>query len=155
MNNAVKPNAAPVECPSANPLVAVVLPPETPVSTVLRAARDLISVPERWTKWGYGFLVKPEIEEDAVNMPSAKLSEATCFCALGAVGAVLGNERGARAHGQATDMLAPALPGGRYAVALYNDEASTTHADVLRMFNRAIKKAEEREANEASLSVLQ
>ncbi|QWK78628.1 DUF6197 family protein [Ochrobactrum sp. BTU1] len=129
----------PIECPAAALPVFVVLPPETPVSTILRAARDLISVPDRWTKWGYGFEVKPLTEEQAGETPWVTEPEATCFCALGAVRKVTGR----------ADDYQPAvrlLEAGAFDVAEYNDHPSTTHADVLRMFNRAIRRAEAREA---------
>lgn len=142
MNNAVKPNAAPVECPSASPLVVWELPPETPVSTVLRAARDLISEPERWTKWGYGFLVKPETEKEATggNRLWSDLRHASCFCALGAIRAVTGRTIDDHPAVHALERFE-----GARQIHIFNDDPSTTHADVLRLFNRAIKKAEAEE----------
>ena len=147
MNNAVKPNASPVECPSANPPVITVLPPETPTSTVLRAARDLISVPERWTKWGYRFKVKPATKDEAFM---AKLwadpDEATCFCSWGAINAVTSVDQEVTV-GAAFSVLKDTIneTSDFRGIPGFNDAPSTTHADVLRMFNRAIKKAEAEE----------
>ncbi|UWF59825.1 DUF6197 family protein [Brucella sp. 2716] len=138
----------PAECPAANPLVAVVLPPDAPVSTVLRAARDLISVPGRWTKWGYGFKEKPETLDDAFASRRlfCDLSEATCFCSWGALLAVMGVSN--RVYfGEAFSVLKDTIRATTdfRGIPAFNDAPSTTHADVLRMFNRAIKKAEEEE----------
>ncbi|MEJ5084960.1 hypothetical protein [Brucella pseudogrignonensis] len=79
-------------------------------------------------------------------MASSKLTEATCFCSLGAIGAILGAERGFTEHSRAELMLEPAWTDATGEVASFNDHPMTTHADVLRMFNRAIRHAEAWEA---------
>lgn len=141
---------ATIECPAAALPVIVILPPETPVSAVLRAARDLISVPERWTKWGFHFAEKPETYRDAVEMPHASLEQATCFCSWGAINAVSGAGEGfvsSAAYSALRDTITRET--GRNGIPTFNDHEGTSHADVLRMFNRAIRHAEAREALEA------
>ena len=142
-----------IQCPAAALPVIVVLPPQTPVSSILRAARDLISVPERWAKDFYGY-TEP-FEEDRYVKLADTYEQSVCFCSIGAVSAILGakHEMGSL-HGLVNLMLAPGLPeeAKRWGnVGMYNDTPETTHADVLRMFNRAIRHAEAREA----LQVLQ
>lgn len=142
----MQPNAAPVECPAAALPLFTVLPPETPTSTVLRAARDLISEPERWAKWGYGFTEKPKNKGEAYRLMTHLVDKATCFCAWGAVSAVMGTYSSC-AHSAATFVLKDAIREHTEFIGIpsFNDDPETTHADVLRMFNRAIKKAEDQE----------
>lgn len=135
---------ATIECPAAALPVFAVLPPETPVSAVLRAARDLISVPERWTKWGYSFIEKPRKKAEALTQyPYDVKPEATCYCSLGAVMAITRPGTSLRIASMAA---LERLGGIGISVPRFNDHPLTTHADVLRMFNRAIRHAEAREA---------
>lgn len=138
---------ATVQCPAAALPVIVVLPPETPVSTVLRAARDLISVPERWTKWGFHFAEKPETYEDAEEMALTPVEQASCFCSWGAINAVCGAGEGFVSSAAHTALTHTIWREARiHGIPSFNDKPTTTHADVLRMFNRAIRHAEAREA---------
>lgn len=82
---------------------------------VLREARELLSDPAKWTKRG---------------------EHGPRYCTVSAVTEVSGG----RADDRATRALYDALPSrwaGQY-VHSFNDDPSTTHADVLALFDRAI-----------------
>lgn len=91
----------------------------------LIAAKALIDTPEKWIKGNW---------QDA---------DGCRFCALGAAIAVC--RKGSWLPVQ--DALEQSLPSGFYApefaraVATYNDLASTSHADIMALFDRAISKA--------------
>lgn len=91
----------------------------------LKAARELISVPERWTT---GFLAR----NDKGNPRVPKREDATCFCAYGALMRVSGT-LDADAMG-ALDKLS----GGD--MSTFND--THTHAEVLAAFDKAIASLE-------------
>lgn len=86
---------------------------------VLVAARALIDTPEKWIQGTW-------------NLDLA--SGATCFCALGALREVVGG-----LAGDAFSLLCDQVPG-RYkrGIARFNDAPTTTHADVMALFDRAI-----------------
>lgn len=104
--------------------------PQTPAE-VLRAARALIEVPERWTKCAFARdakgIVVSEDEESAV-----------CFCVLGAI---YRHPPSPLTDG-ARWFLDESLPETFLGVGTFNDHPSTTHADVLALFDRAIALAE-------------
>jgi hypothetical protein len=86
----------------------------------LIAAKALIDTPEKWVK--------------------GALKTGDCLCAMGAVHAVLPKNY----HGLISDTaqfraLQSALPDGfRWSVPSFNDDPSTTHADIMALFDRAI-----------------
>lgn len=84
-------------------------------------AKALIADPEKWTKGAFEFR--------------------GCYCALGALGMV---ERGTPAGYSITAMrsLRKALPPHYYSVPTFNDKPSTTHADIMALFDRAIEASE-------------
>jgi len=94
---------------------------------ILKAARELISAPERWTRDQFsrneaGFAIDPESEK------------ACCFCAVGALIKVSDNDIFLR-H-QAKDFLAEHLPVGYASIPAFND--SHTHPEVVALFDAAI-----------------
>lgn len=100
------------------------------VRTTLRddliAAKALIDTPEKWGKGAY-------------------IPREGCYCALGAVAKVADHDPEAawsddRVKGL-WDALAAALPGSRD-VPTFNDRPTTTHADIMALFDRAIASAE-------------
>lgn len=104
----------------------------TEVIDLLKRARERISAPERWTKGGYakdakGFSVAPDAPE------------AVCWCASGAVkaespdGDELYDIRGA---------LSLHISGITNGIPRFNDAPSTTHADILALFDRTIAELE-------------
>jgi hypothetical protein len=96
----------------------------------LKAAKALIDTPEKWAKGDYEF--------------------SGCYCALGAAAKAIGfdpndnwlNDSRARGIERA---LEAALPKGMAFVPDFNDSASTTHADIMALFQRAIEAAEQAE----------
>lgn len=102
------------------------------VIEALRAAREKISSPERWTQgtWARG-----------ANDRVAKLGNpAVCWCIWGA----LVPTESTTMYGVAEDAYEalrddPAVGGCPIA---YNDKATTTHADVLALFDRTIARLE-------------
>lgn len=101
----------------------------------LKAARDLISDPARWTQREYA-------RDQFGNSAMATDGYATCWCALGAIRKVTGREndiyRPAVAqlarHCQVVD-----IPAG-WAVSTHND--THDHAEVLALFDAAIENLE-------------
>jgi hypothetical protein len=101
-------------------------------SEILRAARAKIATPERWTKGQFA--------RDATGYwVSYDNSDAVGWCAEGAVYAVL------LGHVKADDLFVflDRASGGN--TPFFNDAPSTTHADVMAMFDRAIALAEAEE----------
>lgn len=88
----------------------------------LVAAKALIADPARWVK-DPGELGK-------------------CYCAVTAITGVFGASRlGTSIHTRKRDAweaLASALPEGWGQVGIYNDDPTTTHADIMALFDRAI-----------------
>lgn len=94
----------------------------------LIAARELIAEPERWTK-GRAM----EVAEDG----------SVRYCASGALSAAGGHHNEVIENCSAcaaADVLTSVLPR-RLGVSGFNDLESTTHADVLAAFDRAIEAA--------------
>ena len=98
-------------------------------SQKLRMARDLLADPQHWTKrWSARDAVGKEV--------SATSSEATCFCSLGVL--ELFGVRSSYWLYRAMDKL-----GYDGLITIFNDRASTTHDDVMRVFNTAVALAED------------
>ncbi|WP_424974222.1 DUF6197 family protein [Dinoroseobacter sp. S124A] len=94
---------------------------------VLRAARAHLSDPARWYRGDFC-----ESDWDGPK------GQAPC-CALGAVGLF------ACGKGSAYEALQAVLPEPRGSVTFYNDAPSTTHADILALYDRAIAAEEARQ----------
>lgn len=95
---------------------------------VLKAAKQLISTPERWTAGSYA--------RDKSGVPVLSVStKAACWCAIGACAAVEPDVLTG-----AFEALKSVVPGN--SISKFNDHPSTTHADVMAAFDRAIAKLE-------------
>lgn len=99
---------------------------------ILKAARAKIEKPENWTQGvfarnAHGLLTGPHF------------SDAACWCALGAVKAALPDHY--TGYSKMRELLSAACPPGGDIVD-FNDDLSTTHADILAMFDRAIAAEE-------------
>lgn len=105
---------------------------------ILKAARELISVPERWTQGAYA--------RDNQGAPCATTSdEATCFCVRGAVRRVSYSpfvNINFAARIAAYKALEEAGEDGR--LACWQDAPERTHAEVLARFDTAIARLEAR-----------
>lgn len=94
----------------------------------LIAAKALIDTPEKWIKG------------------SLQNAEETCFCTYGAAAKVARTfPHKSGMDSLLTDALADALPdsflpdpNGILSIAQFNDDPSTTHADIMALFDRAI-----------------
>lgn len=104
---------------------------ESTVLDALRMGRGKVA--RGWTR---GCLAR-DAEGKEVDPVSA---QATCWCAIGAIDSVTGNENNA-SHGAVT-VLDSALEGRE--IADFNDDPATTQADVLALFDRAIATLETR-----------
>jgi len=103
---------------------------EPSVADVLRAARAKIAEPEHWAKGA-----------DALNAAGKWAdplsADAVSWCAIGALGV------SGRYWMQACDLMESLLPDScDRDVARFNDDPTTTHADILALFDRAIAAAE-------------
>lgn len=95
---------------------------------VLKAARELISVPERWTQGKMSRMSNGEFA-----LPKSIL--AVCWCAEGAVEKV-------SSKGDAVDAII-ALQKGADGMRPFVINDTRTHAEVLAMFDRAIALSEQ------------
>lgn len=106
---------------------------------ILKAARELISAPERWTKGHFA-------KNGAGIATYCRSSSAVCWCASGATAWVVQDEDAS--SGVADDIdadveLAKTLGGSNPGdVASFNDQPTTTHAEVLALFDRTIARLE-------------
>jgi hypothetical protein len=101
-------------------------------SEILTAARELISVPERWTQGTFA--------RTKGGTPTFVLDEnAACFCSVGAVHRAMGVSMNSSQPDGCLEMLRKSMRG--HVVAFYND--NKTHDHVMRAFDRAIAAAKE------------
>jgi len=101
------------------------------VLEALRAGRERVA--RGWTQRGYAC-------DANGNDASPASSLATCWCALGGIYA---NSRQRAAHDAAVVALMDAMPpGAGHDVAAFNDATTTTQADVLALYDRAIAAQE-------------
>lgn len=105
---------------------------------VLKAARDIISTPDKWTQRSYA--------RAADNYPVAVgMKDACKFCALGAVLKV-----SERTYAGPDDFAPMAILEGvahQYhdmSVVGYNDSPNTSHQDIMELYDRAIQEAQRR-----------
>lgn len=98
---------------------------------ILIAARAKIEREENWTRGAYA-----RDWAGGVRLPQSEA--AVCFCALGAV-------RSVQCHYEEGDRAIFALRHeiSGTPVSDFNDNPATTHADILALFDRAIRKAGE------------
>lgn len=97
---------------------------------ILKAAQELISIPERWTKGG-------SARDNLGRVVYAASPAACCWCAFGAV---------SRMGCPELDwylVAAAGLDPDATGIAGFNDDPATTHADILALFDRAIELAAE------------
>jgi len=98
---------------------------------ILRKARAVIEKPENWTKGDFA--------RDAKLRPISALStDAQCFCTWGAIIRVSEN---APQMNNAADALYRHL-NHPMDLDVFNDDETTTHAEVLSLFDRAIAAEE-------------
>lgn len=104
-------------------------------SEVLRAARELISVPERWTQDATARSVK--------RRPVLPRSQkAVCWCSVGAIDRATESTFSPEAM-DARSFLRDAAKTN--VISTWNDMRSRTHAEVLAAFDRAIVLADDKE----------
>lgn len=102
----------------------------TTTAKTLRAAKALIDAPEKWTQNALA-------RNQNVRPCSAQDPDATCFYIIGAT------VRVKHAYSKATNILMQvARSKGFDSVGDFNDDAKTTHADVMTFFDSAIALAE-------------
>jgi hypothetical protein len=98
---------------------------------VLKAARELIATPDKWSQGA--------MARNADGRPVwAAANDAVCFCAEGAIqraGAGMFN----RAFNVVVDLVETGDPLHRF-----NDASTTSHEDILALFDRAIAAEESR-----------
>lgn len=87
---------------------------------VLIEARELLSDPRRWTRGDY--------------------CRGDAFCIMGALGYRLEGQEESFARDDALCLLGCELPTRLWNIPAFNDRPTTTHADVLALFDRAIAR---------------
>ena len=120
---------------------------------ILKEAREIITPEDRWTK---GVLARDK-QGDAISPDSI---EAVCFCAMGAIDKAAymqeyplssdvpdigAGEIAAEVICLLGEEVNRRYRGGTISVNAWNDDPSTTHKDVLKMFDRAITNYSRRE----------
>ena len=98
----------------------------------LIAAKALINTPDKWCKGKFGM--------DDVGQ-SIDPMRACRRCAIGAVTAACNGERWSDGFRYAREYLWKAKPRPELHLTGYNDLPSTTHADIMALFDRAIDAA--------------
>lgn len=94
---------------------------------VLKAARELISDPKHWTQYLFA-------RDDNGNSTQPVSVRAVCWCALGAIDRVSGDDESA--GDDALDALMEVVEEGN--VSTFND--SHTHPEVMALFDAAIAR---------------
>lgn len=95
---------------------------------ILIAGRELISTPERWTKGAFA--------RDANGTEYPCAGAEVCWCFAGAIFKVAPNAE----QGLQTERFI-AQAAGIPNIRKFNDDPTTTHADVLAAWDRAIERA--------------
>jgi len=107
------------------------------VLATLRGARALIAHPDNWIKGA-------EARDSESNDVEAESESATCFCTVGALHramVVAGKGDNVELYMEAQgQLIRHRLESG--GLVFFNDDPTTTHADVLDMFDRAIAELE-------------
>ena len=95
------------------------------MTQALIKARELLADPTHWTK-------QTNAKDAHGNQVCVRDPKASCWCSLGALDY-------AGAEFEDTELVYAALPGwAENSIAEFNDADTTTHADVLALFDRAI-----------------
>jgi hypothetical protein len=100
-------------------------------ATLLRAARAKIRARKRWAKGYFAFTARG-------RKCKATSPRAVCWCAWGALQAVSQGDGESRALWVLENQLV-----ARMAMSAYNDAPTTTHADILALYDCAIAAAEQ------------
>ena len=124
---------------------------------ILKDAKALISDESHWIKEYYAGILDPDSGKVDTNIPHDSI-EADCFCTAGAILRAIQNEAtGASTLDRIKDQQAkaelfmhveennPSTPIYS-SVAAYNDSETTTHADIMELFDKAIARLEEENA---------
>jgi hypothetical protein len=105
---------------------------------ILKAAKQLISTPDKWTKGVYARNVAgDEVKADPMN---GRFTDAVSWCAVGSIREVCGKEMASfdgpiRCLFEATDE-------GWIGPTVYNDTSDRTHEEIMALFDQAIEIAE-------------
>ena len=104
---------------------------------ILQSAREIIADPARWTK-------NAVARNAAGKEVPASHPEAVCWCVTGAIGRVTGYPDIERYRALKVLQNAQIYDIGAQPqwTTIYNDFFLTTHADILRLFDAAIVRAE-------------
>ena len=100
------------------------------VLDVLKAARELISVPERWTQGHFA-------RDASGNLVNSSNPAAVCWCVYGATMAAA-RRVGTTTEGAAEADRALEETFGGDDLDIWNDAPGRTHAEVLDLFDRTI-----------------
>ena len=98
----------------------------------LKAVKELIGTPERWTK---GAAARNSRGDSTVPLAA----DACCWCVVGAVSIVDGCD--VRAFDAVGTHLPPFALGS---IHIYNDLPTTTHSDIMALLDRAIEAEEKK-----------
>lgn len=105
----------------------------TSPADILRAARELISTPEKWTQEWYS-------RDESGEWVS--LSTASCFCAVGALARASGLDDASDFEDRTLSKFFERAIGAS-SIVNWNDDKDRTHAEILAGFDRAIALAEQ------------
>lgn len=116
------------------------------VVELLTKAKKLIDKPEKWTK-------KAGSRDAGGVSVDVSSNQSVCFCSLGAL--IKAQPFEPVLFGAAKDLLDSSCPKFFLGdtpgwILAYNDAAETTHEDVMKVFDKAIAKAEKLAAKDAA-----
>lgn len=109
---------------------------------VLREVRKLLADEWKWTK------NSSAKNEEGCRVPALHKS-ASCWCLLGAIDKFAHVDTSGELHAACSESLRNLLPGSysrtnSISIVLFNDSSTTTHKDVLRLLDEAIRTEEEK-----------
>ena len=107
-------------------------PKQLKISTYLVRARKLIEDPDHWIK---GAFAKRTPKGSSLD---PERPDVTCFCAVGALRHVVAPHEAEQLLNMAVRDISD---NSDWYVTQFNDRKSTTHADVLALYDAAIKRA--------------
>ena len=105
---------------------------------VLKTAREKISNPKAWTQGHYA-----KDQSGTVDEPCS--GTAVSWCAAGAISAALGFNSPAKLYETGLLEFLGEVAGWN-TITMYNDYPTRTHAEILEVFDKAIKLMEKRKA---------
>jgi hypothetical protein len=115
------------------------------VSQILIEAKKLIDTPDKWTKWANA---RDKDGNPLYVYTGSNAGNVACMCSNGAVMSVALPQYNSKIYLQAMQVLDRATHAAGFCMGIvsYNDAGSTTHTDLMAIWDKAIAAAQHAEA---------